>query len=222
MLRTFFSITITASIVAVVVGVGWIVFGEVSKSEAAHTDASFSLVNHQTGRMGESLNSAGTFISTEISVDIGQITDISALLNEWSPKYRQAQTAYRKFDAAIIAAESSADAYFAAQKALTEGFHSEELRERARADDDTEFEQYKQWRERASAVQKEAVEIVYRLGDMDTTLQKLNLRSDFSFDTGGFSEVPADILVLKEELAQFQIASDNIRETIGSPFDTNS
>ena len=222
MLRTFFSITITASIVAVVVGVGWIVFGEVSKSEAAHADASFSLVNHQTGRMGESLNSAGTFISTEISVDIGQITDISALLNEWSPKYRQAQTAYRKFDAAIIAAESSADAYFAAQKALTEGFHSEELRERARADDDTEFEQYKQWRERASAVQKEAVEIVYRLGDMDTTLQKLNLRSDFSFDTGGFSEVPADILVLKEELAQFQIASDNIRETIGSPFDTNS
>ena len=222
MLRTFFSITNTASIVAVVVGVGWIVFGEVSKSEAAHADASFSLVNHQTGRMGESLNSAGTFISTEISVDIGQITDISALLNEWSPKYRQAQTAYRKFDAAIIAAESSADAYFAAQKALTEGFHSEELRERARADDDTEFEQYKQWRERASAVQMEAVEIVYRLGDMDTTLQKLNLRSDFSFDTGGFSEVPADILVLKEELAQFQIASDNIRETIGSPFDTNS
>ena len=222
MLRTFFSITITASIVGVVVGVGWIVFGEVSKSEAAHADASFSLVNHQTGRMGESLNSAGTFISTEISVDIGQITDISALLNEWSPKYRQAQTAYRKFDAAIIAAESSADAYFAAQKALTEGFHSEELRERARADDDTEFEQYKQWRERASAVQKEAVEIMYRLGDMDTSLQKLNLRSDFSFDTGGFSEVPADILVLKEELAQFQIASDNIRETIGSPFDTNS
>ena len=222
MLRTFFSITITASIVAVVVGVGWIVFGEVSKSEAAHADASFSLVNHQTGRMSESLNSAGTFIGTEISVDIGQITEISALLNEWSPKYQQAQTAYRKFDAAIIAAESSADAYFAAQKALTEGFHSEELRERARADDDTELEQYKKWRERASAVQKEAVEIVYRLGDMDTTLQKLNLRSDFSFDTGGFSEVPADILVLKEELAQFQIASDNIRETIGSPFDTNS
>ena len=192
MLRTFFNITITASMVAVVVGVGWIGFGEVSKSEAARADASFSLVNHQTGRMGESLNSDGIFIGTEISVDIGQITNISALLNEWSPKYRQAQTAYRTFDAAIIAAESSADAYFAAQKALTEGFHREELRDRAPASDDTEFEQYKQWRERASAVQKGAVEIVYRLGDMDTTLQKLNLRSDFSFDTGGFSEVPAD------------------------------
>ena len=222
MLRRFFSITITASIVAVVVGVGWIAFGEVNKSEAAHADASFSLVNHQTGRMGESLDSARTFISTEISADIGRITDISALLDEWSPKYQQAQTAYRRFDAAIIAAESSADAYFAAQRALTEGFHSEELRERARADDDAEFEQYEQWRERARAVQEDALEIVHRLSDMDTTLQKLKLRSDFSFDARGFSEVPSDILALEEQLAQFRIASDNIREIIASPFDTNS
>ena len=221
MLRRFFNITITASIVAVVVSVGWIAFGEVSKSEAAHAEASFSMVNHQTGRMGESLNSAGTFISTEISADIGQITDISALLDEWSPKYQQAQTAYRRFNAAIIAAESSADAYFAAQKALTEEFHSEELRDRARADDDAEFGQYEQWRERARAVQEEALEIVHRLSDMDTTLQKLKLRSVFSFDAGGFSEVPSDILALEEELAQFRIASDNIRESIASPFDTN-
>ena len=219
MLRRFFSITITASIVAVVVGVGWIAFGEVSKSEAAHADASFSMVNHQTGRMGESLNSAGTFISTEISVDIGRITDISALLEEWSPRYQQAQTAYRKFDSAVISAESSAEAYFAAQRALTEGFHSEELRERARADDAAEFELYEQWRQSARAIREEALEIVHRLSDMDTTLQKLKLRSDFAFDAGGFSEVPSDILALEEQLAQFQIASDNIRETIASPFD---
>ncbi len=203
------------------VGVGWIAFGEVSKSEAAHADASFSMVNHQTGRMGESLNSAGTFISTDLSADVGQITDLSALLDEWSPKYQQAQTAYRRFDAAIVAAESSADAYFAAQRALTEGFHSEELRDRARADDDEEFEQYEQWSERARAVQEEALEIVRRLSDMDTTLQKLKLRSDFSFDAGGFSEVPSDILALEDKLAQFRIASDNIRESIASPFDTN-
>ena len=62
--------------------------------------------------------------------------------------------------------------------------------------------------------------IVNRLSDMDTTLQKLKLRSDFSFDASGFSEVPSDIMALEEELAQFQIASDNIREAIASPFDT--
>ena len=222
MLRRFFSIAITTSIVAVVAGVGWIAFGEVSKSEAAHADASFPMVNHQTGRMGESLDIARTFISTEISAAIEQITDISTLLDEWSPRYQQAQTGYRRFDAAIIAAENSADAYFAAQRALTERFHNQELRTRAQADEDAEFRQYEQWRERASGVRAEALEIVHRLSDMDTNLQKLKLRSDFSFDVGGFSEVPSDILALEEELAQFRIASDHIREIIASPLDTNS
>ena len=197
------------------------VFGEVSKSEAAHADASLSMVNHQTGRMGESLNHAGTFIRAEISADVGQITDLPTLLDEWSPRYQQAQTAYRKFDAAIVAAESSADTYFAAQRALTEGFHNEETRARAQVDDDAEFAQYEQWRERARGVQEEALEIVQRLSDMDTTLQKLKLRSEFSFDVSGFNEVPSDILALEEELAQFQIASDNIREIIAAPFDVN-
>ncbi len=222
MLRRFFSIAITTGIVAVVTGLGWIAFGEVNKSEAAHADASFSMVNHQTGRMGESLDIARTFITTEISANIGQITDISTLLDEWSPRYQQAQIGYRRFDAAIIAAENSADAYFAAQRALTERFHNQELRTRARADDDAEFQQYEQWRERASGVRAESLEIMHRLSDMDTALQKLKLRSDFSFDVGGFSEVPSDILELEEELAQFRIASDNIREIIASPFDTNS
>ena len=222
MLRRFFSIAITTGIVAVVTGLGWIAFGEVNKSEAAHADASFSMVNHQTGRMGESLDIARTFITTEISANIGQITDISTLLDEWSPRYQQAQIGYRRFDAAIIAAENSADAYFAAQRALTERFHNQELRTRARADDDAEFQQYEQWRERASGVRAESLKIMHRLSDMDTALQKLKLRSDFSFDVGGFSEVPSDILELEEELAQFRIASDNIREIIASPFDTNS
>ena len=222
MLRRFFSIVITASIVAVVAGVGWIAFGEVNKSEAAHADASFSMVNHQTGRMGESLDTARVFISTEISVDVGQITDLSTLLDEWSPRYQQAQTGYRRFDAAIIAAEDSADVYFAAQRALTDRFHNQELRTRARAEDDAEFRQYEQWQERAHGVRAEALEIMRRLSDMDTILRKLKLRSGFSFDVGGFSEVPSDILALEEELAQFRIASDNIREIIASPFDTNS
>ncbi len=217
MLRRFFSIAIAASIVAVALGGGWIAFGEVSKSEAAHAEASLSMVNHQTGRMGESLNRAGIFIGA----DIGQITDLSTLLDEWSPRYQEAQTAYRKFDAAIVAAESSADAYFAAQRALTEGFLNEESRARAQAIDDAEFAQYELWRERARGVRREALEIVQRLSDMGITLQKLKLRSEFSFDASRFNEVPSDILALEEELAQFRIASENIREIIASPFDVN-
>ena len=219
-MRTIFSIATITCIVAVVTAVGWMAFGEVSKSAAAHADASFSRVGHQTGRMGASLDSARTFISTEISTELGQITDISTLLDEWSPKYRQAQTGYRRFDAAIIAAENSADAYFAAQRALTERFHQPEMRAEAEAEDDAEWQQYEQWRERAKGVQAEALEVMHRLSDMDTGLQKLKLRSDFSdFDAGGFSEIPAEILALEGELARFRVASDNLRELIASPFD---
>ncbi len=210
---------IIASIIAVVVGVGWIAFGEINTTEAAYADASLSLVNHQTGRMGSSLDNARTFISTEISSNIGQATDLDVLMDQWSPKYRQAQTSYRRFSAAISSAERTTEEYFTAQRSLTEGFISEELRARARAEDDAEFAQYEAWRERAGIVQEEALEILGRLSDMDTTLQKLRLRSDFSFDPGGFSAVPSDILALEEKLAQFRIASDNIREMIASPFE---
>ena len=219
MLRTSFRIAIAAGIFGVVVGIAWISFSEIGKSEAVDADASFALVSHQTGQMSDSLNSAGTFIGTEFSIGTEQIIDISTLLDKWSPKYQQAQTAYRKLEAAISTAEDSANAYFEVQRELTEEFHSEDLRERAQAEDDAEFMQYEWWRELASAIQMEALEIIHRLDDMDTTLQKLELRSDFTFVTEGFSEVPSEILALEKELAQFQTASDSIRDAIGSPFD---
>ena len=221
MLRKLFSFITITSILAVVAGVGWIAFGEVTKSEAVHADASFSMVGHQTRRMSESLDTTRTFISTEISTDIRQTTDIDVLLSEWTPRYQRARTAYRRFDAAIIAAENSAEVYFAAQRAFTERYYSQESRTQAQAEDDAEFGQYEQWRDRARGVRAEALKIMIRLSDMDITLQKLKLRSGFSFDAGGFNEIPSDILALEEDLAQFGIASDNIREIIASPFDAN-
>ena len=215
MLRKLFTLTITAGIVAVIAGIGWIAYGDFNTSEAAHFDASISMVNHQTGRMGESLDNTRTFVSTQIE----QITDISTLIKKWTPGYSQAQTAYRKFDAAILSAEDMADAYFLAQRALAERYHSEELRSRAEADDEADFALYRQWRDSAHRVRSEALNIMNRLSDMDTDLQKLKLSSEFSFDAGGFNEVPSDILALGDELAQFQVASENIREITASPFD---
>lgn len=214
MLRKFFSLVILASIIAVVGYLAWIAYGESKVSEAAHFDASMSMVHHQTGRMSESLDDAGTFVSTEIE----QITDISTLIGRWTPRYEQAQIAYRRFDAAIASAEDRAAGYFSAQRALTERYHSEEARARAEAEDDADFALYQQWRDRAHAVRAEALEILNRLSDMDTDLQKLKLLSEFSFDAGGFNEVPADILTLSDELAKFQAASVNIREITTSPF----
>ena len=217
MLRKLFTLTITAGIVAVLAGIGWTAYGDFNTSEAAHLDASISMVNHQTGRMGESLDNTRTFVSTQIE----QITDISTLIKEWTPRYAQARTAYRKFNAAILSAEDVADAYFSAQRALTERYHSEELRSRAEADEEADFALYRQWRDRAHSVRSEALNIMNRLSDMDTDLQKLKLSSEFSLDTGGYDELPSDIFALGDELAEFQIASENIREITFSPFDPN-
>ena len=222
MLRIPFRMAVNASLIAVVVGLGWTAYGAVGESEAAHVNESFSLVNHQTDAVGEALEGAGTFIDSEIGGSTGQIRDIDELLDAWTPKYQMAETGIRKFDASLAVAEESADAYFVAQRALTARIHGTELGALARAEDDAESSQYEEWRGRAHSIQSNAAQILQRLHDMDATLQKLKLRSDFSFDVGQLSEVPSDIVALEQELAQFRVASDNIRIAIGSPFDAES
>ena len=217
MLRKFFNLAIIIGIITVLAGIGWKAYGEFNISDAAQFDASITMVNHQTERISESFDTTRAFVATGIE----QINDLSALIEEWTPRYTQAQIAYRRFDAAIVAAEDRADAYFAAQRALTEGYDSEESRARAEAEDNADFELYRQWRERAHDVRGEALGIMNRLGDLDTDLQKLKLRSEFSFDAGAFSEVPTEIISLGDELEQFQVASENIRKITGSPFDPN-
>ena len=205
---------ITASVLAVAAGIGWIAYGEVDRSEAAYFEASISMVDYQTGKMAESLDETRQFV-----VEVEHISNIHRLIDDWAPRYRQARTAYRKFDAAISAAEERAEAYFAAQRALTDRFHSEELRIRAKAADDADFLLYGHWRARAHSVRGEALNMMNQLSDMDTELEKLKLTTEFSFDAEGFKEVPFDILALGDELAKFQMASENIREITASPFE---
>ena len=96
---------------AAVVGLGWLVYGEINRSEAAHFDTSVNVVHRQSDAMGATMGGAGAFVGTEIA----KITSLSALFEEWTPRYRRAQAAYPKFDAAIVAAEKRADAYFTAR-----------------------------------------------------------------------------------------------------------
>ncbi len=212
MSRKLLSFAVGAVIIAAVAGIGWVAYDKFSASEAVEFDTSVSMVEHQTGALDESLDDAGAFVRR----DVKQISSISVLLDEWTPRYSEAKTAYRKFDAAIIAAEARAQDYFSTQRALTEQFHDPEKQARARADDDADYALYKQWEEQAYFVRERALEIVHRLDDMDTDLQKLKLSSEFRFDElTGFNEVPMEILSLEDDLEEFQIASENIRRITG-------
>ena len=203
-------------VLAVLIGVGWMAYAEINTVEAAQLDESMSMVRHQTEGMSETLADTGRFV-TEHS--IAEVTSIDNLLVLWRPRYSSAQSAYTRFDSAIVLAEQQADAYFAAQRALTSLYHDPARQAQARASDDADFALYKTWQDRAHRVRDEASAILLKLSDLDTDLRKLELASEFSFSGGAIDAVPAEILALNDELAEFQLASEHIREITKSPFE---
>ena len=213
-MRKAFNSAVLVVLVAIGVSVGWLVFGEVRTSEAARFDESVNLVHHQTARI------SGTLADTRavMKEDISSVTDISELLARWTPKYDAANAAYLRFHAAINLAEERAEAYFAAHRAFTERYHDPVRKAQRQAHDDAVYAGYVRWRDQAHRTRADARSILNRLDDMDTDLQKLKLSTEMTFDVGGFSDVPVEITDLEAELAEFQTASDNIRELMVSPF----
>ena len=217
-MRKAFKFAVLGVLVAIGASVGWLVFGDVKTSEAVHFDESVGMVHHQTGRMSVTL--ANT--STVFDEDIASITDITELLNRWMPRYNRANAAYMRFDAAINLAEDRAEGYFAAHHTLSERYHDPARKAQRQAHDDAVYQGYARWRDQAHRTRDDARSILNRLDDMDTDLQKLKLSSEFTFVAGGFSDVPVEITNLEAELAEFQTASDNIRELMVSPFEEGS
>lgn len=213
-MRKVFKLAVLGVLVAIGSTVGWLVFGEIKTSEAVHFDESIEMVHHQTDRMSVTLVNTRTVIDDDISA----VTDITELLDKWAPRYNRANAAYLRFDAAINLAAERAEAYFESQRALTERYHDPTRKAQAQAHDDTSYELYSQWRDRAHRSRANARRILDRLEDMDTDLQKLKLSNEMSFGIGIFGDVPPAITNLEAELAQFQTASDNIREITVSPF----
>ena len=208
---------VAAALVALVASFGWLVFGEVKTSEAVQLNESIDMVSHQTMRIDSSLKSTSSFVTTDIS----EISSIEQLLDEWTPRYERASLAYARFDAAIIAAEQQAEAYFAEQRALTSRYHDDELRAKREANDEAEYALYGGWLDRAHQVRANARGVLDRLEDMNTDLRKLKLTAEMSsaFNVSGFNEVPVEITDLAVELSEFQIASDNVRAITKSPFE---
>lgn len=217
MLRKTLKTIVGVALIGALAGLAWTGYGQINTSAAAYFDSSINMVEHQTVRMNTALSDVGNLVETEID----EITNISILIDRWTPLYSQAHPAYQRFDAAIMAAEVRAEAYFVAQRALTQQYHNEDLRSRAEANDEADYALYIRWRDRAREAREQALEIVKKLDDMDTDLRKLELSSGFSIDPAKFTAVPSDILDLSDHLVNFQTASVNIREITASPFETN-
>ena len=220
-----------AVVVAVVGYAGLTVYGEVTQTEAARMSDSVQLAENQADNMNRALgdvsvfasgNSGGSASETGFqpeTSEIGKITSIDVLIDRWEPRYDDAKLAYVKFEAAIASAKSSAAGYFAAQQALTERINDPSTKARARADDQQDLTLFRQWEDQADSALAKARAIGMQLDDMDASLRKLELRTDFVFDTSSFQEVPAAILELNAELSEFRAASETIRAATESPFE---
>ena len=159
-----------------------------------------------------------TPIPTATPVIISQITDINTLIANWEPRYNSAVTAHASFTAAIANAKAAADGYFSQQEALTEEYQTDAARQKAVAQDVEDRRLYAVWETKADAAIEKSTNIMARLSDMNLTLQKIELRESFAFDPNALTEVVAPIQDLNDDLGDFEIASDNIRVQVGSPF----
>ena len=87
-------------------------------------------------------------------------------------------------------------------------------------EDEVELALFRQWETQADLALEKADKIGIQLDDMDANLRKMELRADFVFDTSAFLEVPKAIDELNLQLFEFQVASENIKLSADSPFET--
>lgn len=205
-----------AAVVAVVAGIGWIAYGKVNTAEAAQLDESMSMVRYQIAGTRQILEDPDRFAP---QANVAEVTDINALLGLWQPRYAAAQSAFTKLDSAIASAEQQADNYFAAKRALNARYNDPERKALRQARDDAIFATYQAWQQNAHSIRDEAAAMMRDLNDIDIDLQRLELDSGFSFAGGSIDAVPAEIRSLNNELAEFDIASENLRAIIKSPFE---
>ena len=217
----FILIAVSAGVIGYI---GWTLYEQETRTTAARMSESVHLAQAQA----ESVDSALIHIQdialsnspTQATPKISETSNLDALIKEWDPRYTAAKTAYAKFHASIANAKSRANAYFAQQQALTDRMRDPKNQAKARLEDEADLALYRQWEVQADRALNKANEIGIQLDDMDANLRKMELRADFVFDTSAFLEIPQDIEELNLQLFEFQVASENIKLSAGSPFET--
>ena len=206
-------------VLAACAGIVFVGYETLEASAAEDFDQSLGQVVNQVDRMESALVETGEYVADEIAqLDVRYVTDIEQLVNQWKPRYYRAIDAFNRFSASIDAATVLSAAYFEAQSLLTERFNSRARRAEARIEDAAEYERYLEWEAEAQSKLELALAIMLRMEDMDIDIEKMRLASELSPEIAKFSSVPDEILELSRELARFQIASRNVRASVGTAF----
>ncbi len=229
----FILIAVSAGVIGYI---GWTLYEEGTRTTAARMSESVHLAQTRAESMNSSLTQIGAIgngegsrffqdtipsnSQTPATLEVSEISNLEALMLEWEPKYTSAKTAYAKFHASIANAKSRAADYFAQQRALTDRMRDPDNQSKARLEDEAELALYRQWEAQADLTLEKANKIGIQLDDMDANLKKMDLRTEFVFDTSEFLEVPQAIAELNLQLFEFQVASENIKLSTGSPFET--
>ena len=239
-MQNFFKYILIAVAAGVVTYIGLTIYGEGTRTAAANMAESVQLAQAQADDMTTALTSVsivgnasteqivaqaeqgssqGSATRIDAPVEVAEIANLDTLLIRWRPRYEAAKLAHAKFDASVANAKSRASGYFSHQRALTRSMQNSDNRARAEQEDDAEMLLFRQWEAQADAALRKAAEIIIQLDDMDANLKKMELRADFVFDASAFVEVPQAIGELNQQLADFQVSSENIKAVAGSPFE---
>ena len=197
------------------VALGSNIWGEVRTAEAVHFDNSMRLMTLQSNSVDAKIAGTSTIVEELVTNTNAGIDEVLA---EWTPRYEQAKLAHTKFEAAVAGAKVQARAYLQSQRQLTSRYVSESSRLRAEREDMEEQRMFEAWAARADKVLDDTRRIMNAFNDLDIDLQKVKLRTDFTFASHIYTDVPAEIESLQIELDTFKAESERLRLSTSSPF----
>ena len=142
---------------------------------------------------------------------------VATLKRAWGPRYERAVDEFYRFDDRVAHAERMAYEYLEVQQRLTQNVYSREARERHEQRDATEQRLVLDWINQANEILAQASAIKRDLDDMNIAITKLELSATFSSVYEGFMKMPLAIMLLNEELSQFEERTEEIYNTFGPP-----
>ena len=204
-----------AALLLLGIALGSTIWGEVKTAEAVHFDNSMRLMTLQSNSVDAEIGGTSIIVEELVTnTDAG----IDEVLAEWTPRYEQAKLAHAKFEAAVAGAKIRAQAYLESQRQITARYVNESSRRRAEQDDLEEQRMFESWAARADKVLADTRRVMNAFNDLDLDLQKVKLRTDFTFASHIYTDVPAEIESLQLELDIFKAESERLRISTSSPF----